>query len=95
MSHGPSSEWGTDHASGFKTRLGGIMFVLYAIVYAGFIFINVARPDVMRMSVGSLNLASIYGFGLILVALVQAYFYNRVCTKVEDSVPPPSRMRRK
>jgi len=85
MSHGPSADWGKDGASAFKARLGVIMFCIYTIVYAGFIFINVFEPKLMKIDIGSLNLAIVYGFGLIVFAIVLAVIYNHFCTRAEKS----------
>jgi len=83
MSHGPSADWGKDGAADYKSKLGVIMFCVYTIVYAGFIFINVFEPKLMKMDIGSLNLAIVYGFGLIVFAIVLAVIYNHFCTRAE------------
>ena len=83
MSHGPSTNWGKDKASGFKTRLGLWMFLLYSIVYAGFVLINSIWPKLMEKSVGNLNWAVTYGFGLIVFALVLALVYNALSSRAE------------
>jgi nitrate/nitrite transporter NarK len=62
MSHGPSTVWKDDSSTRYKTRLGVIMFLVYAVIYGGFIVINVAFPQWMRADVGSLDVAIIYGF---------------------------------
>jgi flagellar biosynthesis/type III secretory pathway M-ring protein FliF/YscJ len=38
----------------------------------------------MKIDIGSLNLAIVYGFGLIILALVQAVIYNQYCTRLEE-----------
>jgi uncharacterized membrane protein (DUF485 family) len=43
-----------------------------SLVYAGFIFINVSMPKLMKIDIGSLNFAIVYGFGLIALAIVMA-----------------------
>lgn len=76
-----------DNAMAYKARLGIIMFVIYALVYAGFVFINTASPVTMEVEVFlGLNLAVVYGFGLILFALVLAVIYNAMCTAKEKAV---------
>ena len=84
MDHGPTTDWGKDKASSFKTRVGIWMFVLYAIIYAGFILINTINPKLMGSDIGSLNLAIIYGFGLIIFAVMLAIIYNAICTAAEE-----------
>lgn len=81
--HGPSTEWGEDKSSSFKTRVGIWMFLLYAIIYIGFVLINTLNPALMGMNIGSLNLALVYGFGLIIFAILLAFVYNVICTKAE------------
>lgn len=86
MGHGPSSEWGEDKASSYKTRIGLRMFLAYCIVYAGFVIISAVRPKLMEEPVGSLNWAIAYGFGLIGLALVMAVIYNYLCGRAEKSL---------
>ena len=85
MHHGPAQDSGPDPASGYKTRLGVWMFIIYCVVYAGFVFINVfTEGKAMQVIVFSgLNLAVVYGVGLIVFALVLALIYNWLCTKKE------------
>jgi uncharacterized membrane protein (DUF485 family) len=83
--HGPSTDWGDDHASSFKTRVGIWMFILYAIIYAGFVLISTLNPELMASDIGSLNLAVIYGFGLLLFALMLAVVYNAICSAAEEA----------
>jgi len=71
MLHEPSSGGGADYAVEYKVRLGARMFILYTLVYAGFVVINVIKPLAMEKIVFfGLNLAVVYGFGLIIFALV-------------------------
>jgi len=85
MDHGPTSEWGEDRASEYKARLGIYLFIVYCIVYAGFVVINTVSPKVMGVIIfAGLNLAAVYGFGLILLAIVMGLIYNAMCTAAED-----------
>lgn len=84
MDHGPSTDWGEDRASGYKTRLGLWMFLVYCIVYAGFIVINSMWPKMMERVIGSLNWAVAYGFGLIVFALIMAFVYNALSSRAEE-----------
>jgi len=86
MDHGPSTDWSKDRASAFKTRIGIWMFCLYAIIYVGFILINTFEPQLMGSDIGGLNLATVYGFGLIVFALMLAFVYNAICTAAEDEL---------
>ena len=84
MLHEPATDDGVDHASGYKTRLGLAMFSVYALVYAGFVFINLIDPEIMETVMpGGVNLAVAYGFGLIIFALILAVIYNAKCNKQE------------
>jgi uncharacterized membrane protein (DUF485 family) len=85
MLHEPSVEIGTDDAAPKKARLGVIMFVIYTLVYAGFVFIGLSKPELMGLEmIGGQNLAIIYGFGLIVLAIVMGFIYNYLCTRLED-----------
>ena len=84
MIHGPAVEWKDDKTVVKKTRMGIIMVSIYILVYAVFVTLNVVNPKLMKMDIGSLNLAIVYGFGLILLAVVQAVIYNHYCTRLED-----------
>jgi len=87
MSHGPSTDWGADKAVAIKTKIGILMFTFYSLVYAGFIIINTVAPKVMSIPVlFGVNLAIVYGVGLILLAIVLGLIYNFLCTKKEDEL---------
>lgn len=73
-----------DNASVYKARIGVYMIILYALVYFGFIVINISNPLLMeRIIFSGLNLAVVYGIGLIIFALVLALIYNSMCLKKE------------
>ena len=85
MLHEPAAQTGKDPASDFKTRLGVKMFFVFAFVYALFVGINVIDPLAMEGIVfGGLNLAVVYGFGLIVLALIMALIYERICSNEEN-----------
>ena len=87
MSHGPATEWKENKTlDKKKAQLGVVMFVIYTIVYAGFIYINVWDSKIMKISIGSLNVAIVYGFVLIVLALVLAIIYNHICTNAEKLI---------
>ena len=84
MLHEPAAQQGKDYATAYKMRLGAIMFFIYGLIYAGFVAINVAKPVLMEKTiVFGLNLAVVYGFGLIIFALILALIYNKMCAKRE------------
>lgn len=72
-------------ANAYKARLGIWLFVLYALVYAGFVFINTFRPKLMGIDVLGVNLAVMYGMGLIVFAVILALIYNSLCARAEQS----------
>jgi uncharacterized membrane protein (DUF485 family) len=83
MDHGPATEWKTEKSEGYKTKLGLIMFAIYTPIYLIFILICVISPKSMAINIGSLNLAIVYGFFLIVLAMAQALIYNNMCSKRE------------
>jgi len=87
MFHGPAKNTGKDHAISYKMRLGVFMFIPYAIVYTGFVAINLIKPTLMEaIIIFGLNLAVVYGFGLILFALILALIYNHKCASKENKL---------
>ena len=86
MLHEPVGEQVPDHAAGAKMRLGVWMFLVYAAVYAGFVAINVISPVLIESRIlFGLNLAVVYGFGLIVFALALALVYSRLCATHETN----------
>lgn len=80
MLHEPAGPSGPDPSSPYKTRLGVWMCLSYSLFYAGFVAINLIRPTAMEAIVFlGLNLAVVYGMGLIVVALILALIYNHLC----------------
>ncbi|PKL51334.1 MAG: hypothetical protein CVV42_00350 [Candidatus Riflebacteria bacterium HGW-Riflebacteria-2] len=91
MFHQPADQGGKDPAATYKTALGVRMFIGYAIVYAGFIGINLISPLSMELEVFmGLNLAVTYGFGLIVSALILAVIYNQLCNNKEAELATSS-----
>lgn len=86
MGHGPAAKLGKDDASSYKTRLGVKMFLIYTTVYATFVITNTTNPKMMETIIFGQTAAVIWGFGLIILALAMALFYNRLCTKAEKQM---------
>jgi uncharacterized membrane protein (DUF485 family) len=87
MDHGPAVELEVDHASDLKSKLGIKLFLVYSLVYIGFIAINVIEPMLMeRMIFKGLNLAVVYGMGLIFLAIIMGLIYNHICTRYEEKM---------
>ena len=90
--HGPAAKLGKDNASAVKSKLGLKLFAVYALIYAGFVVINMVDPNMMEMKiVAGLNLAVVYGFGLIILAIIMGIIYNGICTNCEDSMNKPEK----
>ena len=84
MLHEPASPVGNDPAAAYKMRLGAWMVLLYSAFYASFVAINLMSPLLMEKTIfGGMNLAVVYGFALIIVALLQALVYDAMCRNRE------------
>ena len=84
MLHEPAVSVGKDPAQNYKMRLGVRMVLSYSLFYAGFVAINLLRPILMERTVfAGLNFATVYGFALIVIALVQALVYDAMCRAQE------------
>ncbi len=84
MLHKPATPTGKDPAAAYKMRIGLWMFLFYAIFYGIFVAINLLNPQAMgTIVVAGLNLATVYGFALIIGALLEALVYNMLCGKKE------------
>jgi len=86
MSHGKATDWGEDQSRVFKSRLGIVLFFVYLAIYGFFILLNAVNIKFMESIVLSgLNLAIVYGFGLIFLAIILGIVYNIICTLKENS----------
>ena len=85
MLHEPAVSSDVDPAIAYKTRVGVRLFLLYALVYVGFVTINVVNPLAMESIIFlGLNLAVVYGVGLIALAFILALVYTRLCAGKEQ-----------
>jgi hypothetical protein len=56
------------------------MFAAYSLVYAAFVVANLVAPTAMEVRVlAGVNLATVFGLGLIVLAVLQALVYNSLC----------------
>jgi uncharacterized membrane protein (DUF485 family) len=63
-----------------NARQGLRLFAVYFLFYAGFVIVNAFRPDWMeRTPVAGINVAVLYGFALIVGALVMSLVYGWLC----------------
>jgi uncharacterized membrane protein (DUF485 family) len=85
--HGPAAKLETDHAAAKKAKLGIKLFIFYILIYAGFVVIGLVDPELMGLHIiGKQNLAIVYGFGLIVLAIVMGFIYNAMCSRLEDKM---------
>lgn len=63
-----------------NARIGMILFAVYLVLYGGFVFLNALAPAAMEVRpFAGVNLAILYGFGLIVAALALALLYGWLC----------------
>jgi uncharacterized membrane protein (DUF485 family) len=87
MLHEPAVTVGKDNAAARKSKLGVILFIAYTIIYSGFVLIGLTKPEIMGLQlIGGQNIAIIYGFGLIVLAIIMGFIYNYFCTKMENEM---------
>ena len=84
MEHEPAPKWQAEKSEGFKTKLGLYMFGIFAPVYLAFILVCIISPKLMAKDIGSLNVAIVFGFGIIILAIILAIIYNAICSKRES-----------
>ncbi|MEX2307395.1 MAG: DUF485 domain-containing protein [Pirellulales bacterium] len=62
------------------TRLGLALFVLYSLIYGGFVLLAAFSPQTMEATpLAGVNLAIWCGFGLIVAAILLALLYGWAC----------------
>jgi len=70
-----------------NSRIGIVLFAVYLLLYGGFVFLNAFAADVMETTpIAGVNLAILYGFGLIIAALVLALIYGFFCKLTDDEI---------
>ena len=70
-----------------NSRIGLVLFVIYLVLYGGFVLLNAFSPETMEKTpMAGVNLAILYGFGLIIAALVLALLYGWLCKPAEPEV---------
>ncbi len=73
-----------------NARYGLILFAVYLALYAGFMAVSTLSPRAMAAPVLlGINLAIVYGFGLIIAALVLALIYMALCGRPMPSAGAP------
>lgn len=74
-----SSEDSSTEDDARNAKNGLILFAVYVLIYGAFVVLNTFAPELMGAPMAGLNLAIIYGFGLIVAALVLAAIYGVLC----------------
>lgn len=68
-----------------NARAGLWLFGVYLLIYGGFVGLSAFAPDLMaKPPFGGLNLAVLYGFVLIIAALVLALIYMAACRRASS-----------
>lgn len=88
MDHGPSTDWKVEKSGSYKSKLGLIMFAIFTPIYMGFVLMSVISPSFMATEVGDLNISIVYGFFIIILAVVLAVVYNKLCSNKEKHDDP-------
>jgi len=71
-------------ASPRRTRLGLCLFAIYLALYVGFVALNALAPDRMSWTpLWGINVAVLYGLGLILAAFGLSLVYEVLCRRIE------------
>jgi uncharacterized membrane protein (DUF485 family) len=69
-----------------NSRYGLALFAIYLILYGGFVLLNAFAPEQMeRTPISGVNLAILYGFGLIAAAFLLALVYGWLCRAAGQS----------
>jgi uncharacterized membrane protein (DUF485 family) len=69
-----------------NSRNGIILFAVYLLFYGGFVFVNAFDPASMEKTpIAGLNVAILYGFALIIGAVVLSAFYGILCGDMSRS----------
>jgi len=72
-------------AARYNARLGIVLFIIYLLIYAAFVAMSAFAPKLMAEPfIAGVNLAVVYGFTLIVLALVMALIYMALCKSEND-----------
>jgi uncharacterized membrane protein (DUF485 family) len=73
------------------SRIALILFAVYLVLYSGFVFLNAFAPWTMEVTpVARVNLAILYGFGLIVAAFLLALLYGWLVVDPIQAAPSTS-----
>jgi len=69
----------------YNARMGLVLFAFYLAAYVGFVVMSATesgRGILRQASLGGVNIAVLYGFGLIVGAFVVSIIYMLLCRNV-------------
>jgi uncharacterized membrane protein (DUF485 family) len=70
-----------------NSRLGLFLFGVYLIIYVGFVLLGAFSPETMEATPwAGVNLAVLFGFGLIVSAIVLSLIYGFLCRNTNGQV---------
>jgi uncharacterized membrane protein (DUF485 family) len=73
-----------------NARIGFMLFGVYLLLYGGFVLLNAFAPETMEATpIEGINLAILYGFGLIVAAILLALIYGFVCKSDDEPTDEP------
>ena len=92
MDHEPAVEYHEcDELLAYKQKAGLRLFFIYSGIYGVFVLLNTVFPSMMESVIFfGLNLAIVYGIGLIIIAIILGLLYNHKCTKMEKRLDTSS-----
>lgn len=88
--HGPAGAKEEEHGPTTRrnARYGLVLFGLYLVLYGGFVLLNAFAPEVMdAVPLAGVNLAVLYGLGLIAAAFLLALLYGWLCASPAPDEP--------
>lgn len=69
-----------------NSRIGLVLFFLYLAAYTGFVLLCAFQPDAVgKTPFAGVNVAILYGFALILAALILSLVYGWLCRMPVDT----------
>ena len=80
-----STSWAKTIITSRARKIGMRLFLIYVLLYLGFMGIVLFRPDVLSWRpLGGVNLAIAYGMGLIAAAFVLSLIYMVACRGISQ-----------
>jgi uncharacterized membrane protein (DUF485 family) len=82
LDHGPvhAKEIEDPKIAARNARYGMVLFLIYLAIYGGFVGLNAFFPSRMEATPAlGLNLAILYGFSLIIAAMLLSLVYSWLC----------------